>query len=132
MTDPYGAARPAVVLDGGAFIALERGKPHDGEPGSTPRRRSGPAGHVVRRRRAGLAWGRALKVPVAFLLRKTKVVDLTHAVARTLGRMLGATGTSDPVDAHLVFLARERGWPVLTSDLDDLRAIDPTLVLERI
>jgi len=49
-----------------------------------------------------------------------------------LGRILGETGTSDPVDAHIVLLARERQWPVLTSDAGDLLAIDPTLVVEKI
>jgi hypothetical protein len=44
--------------------------------------------------------------------------------------MLGATGMSDPVDAHIVFLARERDWPVLTSDAGDLLAIDPKLDVE--
>ena len=43
-------------------------------------------------------------------------------VARTLGRMLGQSGKHDAIDAHVVFLARERNWPVLTSDPDDLRA----------
>jgi len=76
--------------------------------------------------------GENRQVPVAFLLRRATVVDLTYAVARTLGRMLGTSGASDPVDAHVVFLARERGWPVLTSDARDLLAIDPTLQVERI
>jgi hypothetical protein len=69
---------------------------------------------------------------VAYLLKRTTVVDLGRSVARTLGRMLGQSGTRDAIDAHLVFLARERNWPVLTSDPDDLRAIDPTLHVERI
>ncbi len=59
-------------------------------------------------------------------------MDLGHAVARTLGRMLGQSGTREAVDAHVAFLARERHWPVLTSDPDDLRAVDPTLEIERI
>jgi hypothetical protein len=46
--------------------------------------------------------------------------------------MLAATGTSDPIDAHVVLLAREREWPVITSDPDDLRALDPTLRIETI
>jgi len=47
--------------------------------------------------------------------------------------MLGAAQRSDPIDAHVVLLARERGWPpVLTSDPGDVLAIDPTLVVERI
>jgi len=76
--------------------------------------------------------GGGRQVPVAYLLKHTTVVDLKSAVARTLGRMLGQSGARDAIDAHVVFLARERGWPVLTSDPDDLRAIDPTLVLEGI
>ena len=76
--------------------------------------------------------GARAQVPVAFLLRRTQVVDLTHSVAKTLGRMLGATRTRDPVDAHVVLLARERSWPIVSSDPDDLRALDPGLVIERI
>ncbi len=33
--------------------------------------------------------------------------------------------------AHVALLARQRGWPVLTSDPDDLLAIDPTLKVQR-
>jgi hypothetical protein len=35
-------------------------------------------------------------------------------------------------DVRIVLLAQERGWPVLTSDPDDLLAIDPELVVERV
>ncbi len=59
-------------------------------------------------------------------------MDLTRAVALILGRMLGSARRSDPVDAHVVLLARERGWPVITSDAGDLLAIDPTLAVEKI
>jgi hypothetical protein len=72
------------------------------------------------------------QVPVAFQLRRTVVVDLTDAVSRVLGRMPGAIGTSDAIDAHIVLLARERKWPVLTSDPDDLLAIDASLTVERV
>jgi hypothetical protein len=121
-----------VVLDAGAFIALERKNrtmvrlAQRFADERTPLATS--AGVVAQVWRGG----GERQVPVVFLLRRTAVVDLTHATARVLGRMLGTTGSSDPVDAHVVLLARERGWPVLTSDADDLRAIDPTLVVERI
>jgi hypothetical protein len=72
------------------------------------------------------------QVPIAFLLRHCVVVALDNAVARTLGRILGQSRTADPIDAHIVLLARERAWPVLTSDASDLLAIDPTLAVERI
>ena len=76
--------------------------------------------------------GSRAQVPIAFLLRRTTVVDLTQSVAKVIGRMLGATRTKDPIDAHVVLLARERGWTVLSSDPDDLHRIDPGLVVETI
>lgn len=127
MTDSAG-----VVLDAGPFIAVERGAPrairlvrgfaHAGTPLVTS------AGVVAQIWRGGT--GR--QVPVALLLRCVEVVDLTHAAARTLGLILGRSGRADPIDAHLALLAHDRGWPVLTSDADDLLAIDPTLTVERI
>lgn len=71
-------------------------------------------------------------MPVAYLLRHTNVVALDYGIARLIGRVLGQTGARDPIDAHVVLLARERGWPVVTSDPDDLLAIDPTLQVERV
>ena len=71
-------------------------------------------------------------MPVAYLLRHTQVVDISNAVARTLGRMLGLTRTTDAIDAHIVLLARERGWSVLSSDGPDLLAIDPELSIQAI
>jgi hypothetical protein len=121
-----------VVLDAGAFIALER---RDRVMARLTQRFATEATPLVTS--AGVVaqvWrgGSGTQVPVAFLLRRTQVVDLTASVARTLGRMLGMTRTRDPVDAHVVFLARERGWAIVSSDPDDLHAIDPDLVIERI
>jgi hypothetical protein len=76
--------------------------------------------------------GSRAQVPIAFVLRRTMVIDLTNGVARVLGRMLGATGTTDIVDAHVVLLARERGWSVISSDAGDLLAIDPKLEVQPI
>ena len=125
-------SEPGVVLDAGAFIALERRNAtmvqlaqilsDEGTPLVTS------AGVVAQVWRGG---GQR-QVPVAFLLRRTQVVDLTHAAARLLGRVLGAAGASDPVDAHVVMLARQRSWRVLTSDPDDLLAIDPNVEVEAI
>jgi hypothetical protein len=121
-----------VVLDAGAFIAAER---RDRTmvalvgmfvAAKTPLVTS--AGVVAQVWRGG--GGR--QVPVSYLLKRTDVVDLGRAVARYLGKMLAESRSRDVIDAHVVLLARQRGWPVLTSDPDDLRAIDPTLELERI
>lgn len=125
-------ARAGIVLDAGAFIALER--------------RNRVMVHLAKRladagtplvTSAGVVaevWrgGAHRQVPIAFILRRTEVVDLTLAVARVLGRMLALTGVNDPIDAHVVLLARQRGWPVITSDAGDLRALDPTLELQSI
>ena len=127
MTDSAG-----VVLDAGAFIALERRSKvmvslaRRFVDAKTPLVTS--AGVVAQVWRGG----GGSQVPIAYLLKHTSVVDLTHAYARTIGLVLGATGQADPVDAHVVLLARERGWTVLSSDPKDLLAIDPTLAVERI
>jgi hypothetical protein len=121
-----------LVLDAGAFVALESGNRfvvslfQRFADEATPLVTS--AGVVAQVWRGGVG----PNVPLVFILRRTVVVDLTAAVARTLGRMLGNTRTKDPIDAHVVLLASERGWPVLTSDPDDLLAIDPTLVVHAV
>ena len=124
--------RGGVVLDAGAFIALER---RDKTMVALARRLLDSSTPLVTS--AGVVaqvWrgGGQRQFPVAFLLRRVVVEDLTHAIARMLGRMLGATKCSDPIDAHVVLLARLREWPVVTSDPDDLLAIDPTLAVERV
>ena len=105
-----------VILDAGAFIAPERRNGTMVRLAQLFADRETPlvtsAGVVAQVWRGG----DRRQVPIAFLLRRTTVIDLTDSVARLLGRMLGATGTSDPVDAHVVLLARQRSWPVLTSD----------------
>lgn len=121
-----------VVLDSGAFIALER---RDRTMTALVRRFVEAETPLVTS--AGViaqVWrgGGLGQVPIAFLLRRTTVLDLTNAVARVLGRMLASTGTRDAIDAHVVLLARQRGWPVISSDPDDLHALDPTLHVERI
>ena len=121
-----------VVLDSGAFIALEnrdRVMTHLAERfyrEATPLVTS--AGVIAEIWRGG----KDAQIPIVFLLRQTRVIDLTYVTARTLGLMLGATRTRDPIDVHIVLLARERGWPVLSSDAADLRAIDPALQIEEI
>lgn len=126
------AAKVGVVLDAGAFIALER---RNATMVALVRRFISAATPLVTS--AGVVaqvWrgDGERQVPIAYLLRRVQVVALDSAVARMLGRLLGVSGTSDPIDAHLVLLARQRGWPVLTSDLADLRAIDRTLDLHKI
>jgi predicted nucleic acid-binding protein len=42
---------------------------------------------------------------------------------------LAASGTRDIVDAHVVVCARRSRQPIVTSDPDDLRRLDPAAVL---
>jgi predicted nucleic acid-binding protein len=115
------------VLDAGLFIALERGDARAAALVQTWKRDGIPlatsAGVVAQVWRGG----RGRQVPLALLLRHTTVVGIDEAVAKGLGRVLGATKTIDPIDAHIAAMARQRDWPVVTSDPDDLRKIDPKL-----
>jgi hypothetical protein len=129
---PASSPKQGVVLDAGAFIALEKRNAvmvrlaERFAEEQTPLVTS--AGVVAQVWRGGSG----AQIPVTFLLRRTRVIDLTHAVARVLGRMLGTTGATDPVDAHVALIAREHGWRVLSSDVDDLHGIDPELEVLRI
>jgi hypothetical protein len=121
-----------VVLDAGAFVALEKRSGTMVELARMLAKEKTPlvtsAGVVAQVWRTG----GDRQVPIAHLLRRTTVVDLGRAVARVLGRMLAESGTADVVDAHVVFLAGERDWPVLTSDPDDLIAFNSNLHVEHI
>ena len=66
---------------------------------------------------------------VARLIRQqaTVVEELDRVAATNVGRLLGASGTSDIADAHVVICARRHGHAVVTSDAADLRRLDPDL-----
>jgi predicted nucleic acid-binding protein len=59
----------------------------------------------------------------------TDVVVLDRVDATNVGRLLAASGRTDIVDAHVVICARRARQPVVTSDADDLRALDPSITL---
>lgn len=61
-----------------------------------------------------------------------EVEPLDERRARQAGQLCGACGTSDVVDASVVLCARERRQRILTSDVDDLRRLDPAAVLVRV
>jgi hypothetical protein len=81
-----------------------------------------PAGIV------GQAWrdGRTQATLARFLRTKeVEIVPLDEHVARSCGELCGARGTSDVIDASIVLLARERHDIIITSDVNDLRRLDP-------
>ncbi len=58
-----------------------------------------------------------------------RVDPLSEDVAYRLGLLLAKSGTSDVVDAHVALLARRLYATVLSSDPDDLTALDPSLTI---
>ena len=63
------------------------------------------------------------QVQLRRFLRGCDVVAFTPAQAHAVGALLGAAGSSDVVDAHVVVVAGESGAHVLTSDGDDLSSL---------
>lgn len=120
-------AAAEIMLDTGALIALDRGDKR-----------------MIALLQRALAQGRAFRVPagvvgqawrdgslqatLARFLRsdEVEIVPLDEHLARSCGELCGATNTSDIVDASVVILARERRAPIVTSDPNDLRRLDPT------
>jgi predicted nucleic acid-binding protein len=56
----------------------------------------------------------------------TTLAPLDGPDATSVGILLAASRTADIVDAHVVICARRNGEPIVTSDPDDLRRLDPS------
>ncbi|MGC2191844.1 MAG: PIN domain nuclease [Candidatus Dormiibacterota bacterium] len=114
-----------LTLDAGALIAFERNDRQVTALVKRARQRgeklAAPAGVV------GQVWrdGRS-QVRLARLLGSgaVEVVALDDLGARSAGQLCGTAGTSDVIDASVVLCARARSRRVVTSDPDDLRALD--------
>jgi hypothetical protein len=122
-----------ITLDAGALIAFERANRAviallrvalEAKLGITVP--SGVVGQVWRdgRRQARLA--RLLAS------RGVTVESLDDARARAAGQLCGATKTRDVIDASIVLGAKGRGDLIVTSDVDDLRRLDPTANLHAV
>ena len=117
----------SIVLDAGALIALDRGDKRMiallSRALTQGRAFRVPAGVV------GQAWrnGR-VQVALARFLRsqEVEIVPLDAQLARSSGELCAATNSTDVIDASVVILARERRDPIVTSDPNDLRRLDPT------
>jgi len=118
-----------LCLDAGALIALER--------------RDRRVVHLIERVHAAggslevtagvvaQVWRGARQARVARFLGAdgVNVVDLDGETARAVGVMCGLTSCSDVVDGHVALHARRLRLSVLTSDPDDIAALDPTLTI---
>ena len=112
----------ALVLDAGAFLAVERGDPTVGT-----RLRAALRQHVDLRTSAivlGQVWrdpqGRQARL--ARLLRAVDVRPVDERMGRRAGVLLARAGTADPIDATVALVA-ESGDRILTSDPSDLRRL---------
>jgi hypothetical protein len=119
---------PGVTFDAGGLIALDR----DNRRVVVLLARARETGARITVPASALA--QAIRQPerqarLARLIRQptTDVIELGRVDATNVGRLLGASGTSDITDAHVVICARRAGQPVLTSDPGDLRQLDEAL-----
>ena len=117
-----------LTLDAGTLIAFERNE----------RRTVAIVARAVERRMSlavpagvvGQVWGDGRRqARLARLLgsRLVTIEELDDRRARAAGELLGAARTHDVVDASVVLCARARKQSVLTSDVLDLRRLDPSI-----
>lgn len=119
-----------ITLDAGALIALDRNdrrlvvllaRASETRAGVTIP--ASALAQAIRRPERQARLARLIRQPTA------NVVSLDRVDATNVGRLLAASGTSDIVDAHVVICARRSAQRVVTSDPDDLRALDSTIEL---
>lgn len=108
-----------LILDAGAFVAVERGErdlvalvKHEVLAGRVPCTHGGIVGQIWR-------GGTGRQARLAEFLRGVRVKPLDEALGHRAGLLLRASRRSDVVDAALVLLATD-GDMLLTSDPDDL------------
>ena len=107
----------AVVLDAGAFIAVENNdrlmvaRLREAQRKSRPLRTSA----IV----VAQVWRGARQANLARLLQSVDVLPVDELTARAAGTLLAKTATIDPVDAALVLVAQNDDH-ILTSDPGDI------------
>jgi hypothetical protein len=111
-----------LVLDAGAFVAVERGDrdlvalvKRERLAGRTPITTGGVVGQVWR-------GGHGRQVQVARFLAGVAVAPIDDSLGRRAGMLLARSGESDVIDASVVCLATD-GDDILTSDPDDLEGL---------
>ena len=115
----------ALILDAGAFIAIDR---HDRAVAAQLRVASR---HALELRTNAMVVSQVWRDPrgrqanLAQLLRAVDVRPIDQDTGRAAGELVGAAGTTDTVDATVVLLA-DRGDRILTSDPDDLKHLAAT------
>jgi predicted nucleic acid-binding protein len=120
----------AITFDAGALIAIERRSRRMQalleEIDRRDWRVAVPAGAVAQAWRGG---PRQARIAALLSDERTEVVTLDDPVARAVGLLCGRSGHSDVVDVSVALCARQRNLHVVTSDPEDLRAVDDALIL---
>ena len=116
------------TMDTGGLIAIERGNLKISrlleEAVKADYRITIPAAvwaQAIRQPKRQAELSRIAKLP------ETDFIPLDRDDANSVGHLLATSGTADVVDAHVVLCARRQGQPVITSDPDDIRLLDPTI-----
>jgi hypothetical protein len=119
-----------VTLDAGALIALDRGDrrvlvllARAKDVGATVTVPATTLAQAIRRPRTQARLARLIRQPT------TDLVALDGPDATSVGVLLAASGTSDIADAHVVVCGRRSRQPIVTSDPNDLRRLDPRAAL---
>jgi hypothetical protein len=114
-----------LVLDAGAFVAVERGDrdvvalvKRERLAGRVPVTNGGVVAQIWR-------GGSGRQVPVARLLAGVDIAPIDNSLGRRAGMLLSRTGGADAVDAAVVCLAAD-GDDIVTSDPGDLRLLAET------
>ena len=63
---------------------------------------------------------------------EVEVEILDDERAREAGQLCGVSGTADVIDASVVLCAKRRGHRIVTSDVTDLKRLDPSAALIRV
>ncbi len=117
-----------VTLDTGALIAIERGDPRLqallDEAHAACAELAVPAGVVAQAWRGGTRQARLARL---LRLATVTVVPLDEPQARAAAVLCERASSVDVVDASVVICARHRDHAVLSSDPEDLAALDPAL-----
>jgi hypothetical protein len=114
-----------LVLDAGAFVAVERGDrdvvalvKRERLAGRVPVTNGGVVAQIWR-------GGSGRQAPVARLVAGTEVVPVDDGLGRRAGMLLARAGQADAIDAAVVCLAAD-GDDILTSDPGNLRVLAET------
>jgi hypothetical protein len=123
-----GGVVAGITMDAGALISVDRNDrrvlvllARARETGSRVTVPASALAQAVRNPERQARLARLLRQPT------TDVVPLDRVDATNVGRLLAASSMPDVVDAHVVICARRARQRAVTSDPDDLRALDPTL-----